>query len=59
VVVDHLLKPAHFAPKKTMAIIKETTQLFILKKYRFHGLFREIISNTWIQSSLIAFGQVI
>jgi hypothetical protein len=39
-----------------MATLKEKTQLFIKEIYRLHELFKETINNTWIQTSLMAFG---
>ncbi len=39
-----------------MVTIKDKTQLFINEIYRLHGLFKETVNNTWIQTSLMAFG---
>jgi hypothetical protein len=45
-----------FCSKKKKATTKEKTQLFIKETYRLHGLFKETVNNTWIQTFLMAFG---
>ncbi len=45
VVVDHLLKQAHFNLTKSIATSSEITQLFIKEMYKLHGLPKEMICN--------------
>jgi len=47
VIVDHLLKQAHFFFTKMTTIVKEITQLFIKELYRLHGSKRHITSHVF------------
>jgi hypothetical protein len=49
VVVDRLIKMAHFIPYTKIITEEETTKLFLDNNYRIHGLPNDIVSNRGIQ----------
>jgi hypothetical protein len=45
IVVDHLIRMAHFLPCTETAIAEETATLFLHGVYRLHGLPRVLVSD--------------